>query len=70
MLESFIKVAQEVIYKATACDISRLADDLHSRAEKLNGMILTNAFSSPLVRFTPADTINFMSESNQTWLVE
>ena len=63
MLESFVKFSQEVIDKATACDISRLADDLHSRAEKLDGMILTNAFPSPLVRFTSADIINFISES-------
>jgi len=33
--ESFKRYCQEIINKVTACDISRMANDLHTRAEEL-----------------------------------
>jgi len=35
MMQSFMRYGQEMINKGTACDISRVAHDLHARAEEL-----------------------------------
>ena len=62
MLESFTRYAQEVADKATASEISRLADDLHARATALQDMTLTSVLASPHVHFSALDIVDALAE--------
>ena len=62
MFECFTKYCQEVIEKATASEVARLADDLHARARELQDMTLTNALPSPQVKFAPLDILDVLNE--------
>ena len=61
MFESFIRYTLEVIDKATASDITRLAEELDSRAKELQDVTI-DTVSFPDIKFSPQPDIEVLTK--------
>ena len=56
LMECFRKYCEELRHKANACDVARIADDLHTKAMELQqSVIIQNELIFIIFKFTPTD---------------